>query len=299
MRKRFVIVGVIVWAGLVAGAQPLQTWVRAHWEDLARSDPAQVAARFASDAGQAVLGSPWAGFYYGAEAIERFWATFFAALGGVEELRPLMEPKAIPEANLAYAKVELRTARGPVVLHHYHTFDEEGRIRAADYAVVGLEVGGPVVDGTISEGEYERTVQEARSGVVFSWRNGLVVLFGALRSPGTGWVSVGFDPMNRMQGANFIIAAVTPAGLVIEDHFGTSPTSHRRDRRGDILEAAGTRVDGGTLVEFVIPLDSKDPEDKPLVPGKTYTVLLAHHRSSASFTVQHTARGSASITLEN
>lgn len=297
--KGFWIVGILVGIGLVGGAQSLEAWVQAHWEDLASGDPARVAARFAPDAGVAFVGGPWDGFYYGTEAIEDLWATLFAAMG-VEALHPLTEPKAIPEANLAYAQVELRTAGGPVVLWHYHRFDEAGRILASDYVgVAGLAPLGPVIDGALAEGEYRNFVRDPRSGVVFRWRNGLVVLFGALESPGSGWVSVGFDPVNRMQGANFIIAAVTPGGLVIEDHFGTSPTAHRRDRREDILDAAGARVDGGTLVEFVIPLDSGDPEDKPLVPGRTYTVLLAYHRSSPSFTVQHTARGSVRITLEN
>jgi hypothetical protein len=111
-------------------------------------------------------------------------------------------------------------------------------------------------------------------------------------------VSAGFDPVNRMQGANYIIAAVTSGGIVIEDHFGSGTTSHRRDRREDILRAAGTVSGGQTIVEFAIPLDSLDAEDKPLVPGRTYTVLLAYHRSSTSLTTLHTARGSVQITLE-
>ncbi|MBC7220980.1 hypothetical protein H5T55_05865 [Candidatus Bipolaricaulota bacterium] len=125
-----------------------------------------------------------------------------------------------------------------------------------------------------------------------------LVLFTALHSPGTGWVSAGFDPVNRMQGANYILAAVTPGGLVIEDHFGTGTTSHRRDGREDILRAAGTASGGQTVVEFAVPLDSNDPEDKLLIPGRTYTVLLAYHRSSTSFTALHTARGSVEMKLE-
>lgn len=299
MRIGIGILGVLAAVGLFGGAYPLEVWVRAHWEDLARGDPDQVAARFASDAGVAFLGGPLDGFHHGPQAIANLWSALFAVLDDVEEVHPLLEPRVIPEASLAYARVELRTARGPVILDHYHVFDEVGRIVAADYAVVnGLEPLGPTVDGLILNGEYRGSAQDARSGVVFRWRNGLVVLFGALESPGAGWVSAGFDPLNRMQGANFLLAAVTPEGILVEDHFGTSPTTHRRDRREDILAAAGKRVGGGVVVEFTIPLNSRDPEDRPLVPGQTYTVLLAYHRSSTSFTVQHTARGSVRITLE-
>lgn len=49
---------------------------------------------------------------------------------------------------------------------------------------------------------------------------------------------------------------------------------------------------------FVIPLDSADSEDKPLVPGRTYTVLLAYHRTSTSFATPHSARGSVQMKLE-
>ncbi len=154
------------------------------------------------------------------------------------------------------------------------------------------------MDGRIEAQEYARNVREPASGVEFFWRNGLVVLVGALRSPGTGWVSVGFDPVRAMQGANYIIAAVSGGQLLIEDHFGTGTTAHRKDAREDILLAAGGVEGGTTAVEFVIPLDSGDPEDKALKPGGTYTVLLAYHRSSPSFIVRHTARGSVRIQLE-
>lgn len=115
---------------------------------------------------------------------------------------------------------------------------------------------------------------------------------------GRAEVVAGFDPEFRMQGANYIIAAVTVDGLAIEDHFGTGPTSHRRDARNDVLRAAGIATGGQTVVEFVIPLDSGDAEDKPLLPGRTYTVLLAYHRTSGSFAAIHSARGSVQMELQ-
>lgn len=292
--------GTVLIAG-AAGAQPtgeeLGTWALRHWDDVGHGRLEAVSAWFAPEGGLAFLGGPGDGFYYG-EAVRKAWQAFFAAvpargfaLTGVT--------RAVPEARLVYGTLELDTAGGSVTVDSYLRFSEEGKLLGADYVLVrGPGSPGPAADGSVGEGEYRNSVQDNRSGVVLSWRNGLVVLFAALRSPGTGWVSAGFDPVNRMQGANYVIAAVTPAGLAIEDHFGTGTTSHRRDRREDVLRAGGAIVGGGTIVEFVIPLDSLDPEDKPLVPGGTYTVLLAYQRSSTSLTTLHTARGSVRIALE-
>ncbi|MCX7750262.1 MAG: DOMON domain-containing protein [Candidatus Bipolaricaulota bacterium] len=285
----------------VLGAEPtgeeLLAWALRHWDDVGAGRPEAVAAWFAPEAGVAFLGGPVDGFHYGGDVLQA-WRAFFAAvpargvaLAGVT--------RAIPEARLVYGTLELATERGPVVVDSYLRFSPEGKILGADYVLVrGLGPAGPVVDGALGEGEYRSSVQDGGSGVALSWRNGLVVLYAALRSPGTGWVSAGFDPVNRMQGANYVIAAVTSSGLAIEDHFGSGTTSHRRDRREDVLRAAGTVSGGRTTVEFVIPLDSLDPEDKALVPGRTYTVLLAYHRSSTSFTTLHSARGSVRMTLE-
>ncbi len=292
--------GTVLIAGAAVGqptGEELGTWALRHWDDVGNGRLEAVVAWFAPEGGVAFLGGPADGFHYGSDILHA-WEAFFAAvpargyaLTGVT--------RAVPEARLVYGTLELDTAGGSVTVDSYLRFSGDGKLLGADYVLVhGLGPAGPITDGSLGEGEYRNSVQDIRSGVGLHWRNGLVVLFAALRSPGTGWVSAGFDPVNRMQGANFIIAAVTPAGLAIEDHFGSGTTSHRRDRREDVLRAAGAVAGGQTVVEFVIPLDSLDPEDKPLVPGGSYTVLLAYHRSSTSLTTLHTARGSVQIALE-
>ena len=291
--------GVVAVAGLVV-AQPtgddLLGWALRHWEDLGRGDADAVAGWFAPDAGVAFMGTAWDGFYYG-EDVSAAWGEFLAGIPA-QGYSLTGVTRAIAEASLVHGSLELDVGTGTVDVESYLRFTADGKLAAADYVVRDrFEAVAPIVDGQIAEGEYPQSAQDPRSGVTLYWRNGLVVLFAALHSPGTGWVSAGFDPVNRMQGANYILAAVMPGGLLIEDHFGTGPTSHRRDAHEDILQAAGAVSGGQTIVEFVIPLDSNDPEDKPLVPGRTYTVLLAYHRSSTSFTVIHTARGSVQMTL--
>ena len=295
----FLAIGPLLLLGTVAQAQAteeeLTSWALAHWEAVGQGDAAAVATGFSPEGGVAFLGVPGLGFHRSTEVLQG-WEAFFSRFP-VQGYTLREGVRVSAPARLVYGTLELVVPGGVVAVDSYLRFGPDGKIVAADYVVTGGPAA-PAVDGTIGPGEYPQEVRDPRSGVTLFWRNGLVVLFAALRSPGTGWVAAGFDPVNRMQGANYITAAVTPGGLLIEDHFGTGPTSHRRDARNDILRAAGTVSDGQTLVEFVIPLDSGDPEDKPLLPGRTYTVLLAYHRSSTSFTVIHTARGAVQMKLE-
>ena len=123
-------------------------------------------------------------------------------------------------------------------------------------------------------------------------------LYVGLVSPGTGWAAVGFSLTHGMKGADIIIGAVTEEGLVIEDHYGSSPTSHRQDESSRITRAEGKEVEGKTTIEFAIPLASPDPNDVALTPGSEITVILAYQASSDSLTARHTKRSALTITLD-
>ena len=158
----------------------------------------------------------------------------------------------------------------------------------------------PAVDGVISQGEYPHGTNAA--GFRVFWRNDASTLRIGLVSPGTGYVAIGFDPDQRMQGANFILGAVSGGRTLVRDDYGTGPMSHEADTaiggREDILEAHGRESDGQTTLEFVIPLDSLDAADKRLVPGHAYTILVAYHTSNDSFNAKHSRRGSGEIRLD-
>ncbi len=159
----------------------------------------------------------------------------------------------------------------------------------------------PIVDGVIHTGEYAHSMEAG--GFRVYWSNDANVLRIGLSSPTTGYVAVGFDPDQRMKGANFIIGAVRNGQLVIRDDFGTGLISHGPDvdngGTDDILAAAGRELNGETTIEFIIPLDSGDPYDKPLQPGATYTILVAFQDTSDDFSVRHSQRGSGEIRLDN
>lgn len=134
-------------------------------------------------------------------------------------------------------------------------------------------------DGVIGENEYTST--EDFSGLRFWWKNDARYLYFAIEGDTTGWVAVGFDPQNRMQGANYIFGYVTADGVEIWDAYGTAPTGATHppdDELGgttDIVTFAGLEQDGVTRLEVQIPLDSGDDYDKVMVPGESYRYIIA------------------------
>jgi len=156
----------------------------------------------------------------------------------------------------------------------------------------------PMIDGVIEPHEYRHSMTDPGTGMEVHWQNDATYLYVGLVSPGTGWEAIGFDPTRKMQGANIIIGAVSEDSLVIEDHYGASPTSHREDKASQILQSAGVEAEGKTVIEFVIPLASDDPNDVSLVPGTDVTVILAYHVASDRLTARHTKRSTSSIALD-
>ena len=157
-------------------------------------------------------------------------------------------------------------------------------------------------DGVIDEGEYPHVVEAA--GVTFHWANDDQNLYAAMAAETSGWVSVGFDPEVRMQGANYVLGYVEDGEAFIQDMFGVKPAgmgSHPPDVElggsDDILAYAGREESGVTVIEFKIPLDSGDEYDKPLSPGESYDLITAVG-SGDDFDSIHVARGRGRITLD-
>lgn len=156
------------------------------------------------------------------------------------------------------------------------------------------------VDGVISDGEYPHSVEIA--GVKVYWVNDGRVLCIGLVSPGTGYVAIGFDPVERMLGANFVLGSVAEGVLTIRDDYGNAAAGHDADTTlggvDNVLSAAGHQWADQTVVEFVIPLNSGDSTDKQLRPGGAYPVLVSYNALSDDFSVRHSRRGTGRITLD-
>jgi hypothetical protein len=157
----------------------------------------------------------------------------------------------------------------------------------------------PSVDGTIKPGEYSGKVDLV--GVEVNWSTDKNALRIGLVSPGTGWVAIGLDPQLMMDKANMILGAVVDGAVVARDDVGTGLFSHGPDTsaggQDNLLAAAGREVDGKTILEFAIPLNSGDSADRPLVVGQTYKIIVAYQATSDDFSERHSRRASGEITL--
>lgn len=165
--------------------------------------------------------------------------------------------------------------------------------------VVRTSAALPSVDGTIKLGEYSGKVDLV--GVEVHWSTDKNALRIGLVSPGTGWVAIGLDPQVMMDKANIILGAVVNGAVVARDDVGTGLFTHGPDTsvggQDNLLAAAGREVDGKTILEFAIPLNSADSADRPLVVGQTYRIIVAYQATSDDFSERHSRRAAGEITL--
>jgi hypothetical protein len=157
----------------------------------------------------------------------------------------------------------------------------------------------PYLDGILVEAEYEHEMLDVETGMTVHWQHDGTLLYVGLEAPGSGWLSIGFGPERRMEGANILIAAIVDGVLTIADHYGNTQTSHRADTVDHIVQAAGSEAAGLSIVEFAIPLDSGDSEDTTLAPGDEVVIILAYHGSNDRLTARHTKRSTSSIVLDD
>lgn len=116
-----------------------------------------------------------------------------------------------------------------------------------------------------------------------------------------GWVSVGLNSRGGgMDGANMIIGYDDEGTPAFRDDAGRGRTH---------AEAAATAVDnfyfsrdkGIVVMEFAYPLSFPDGEGyniEEMLPGETYTMILALHSISDDISRQHSERGSFDFTVE-
>ena len=225
-------------------------------------------------------------------------ATGFAVFLLLPHVLPGREPVL---EGPAVVEVEPEMGEGESVAGEPATEEEAtGAVEEAEPEEAPAQAAGYSIDGVIGEDEYRHSTEVA--GVAVHWTNTATFLRVGLVAPGTGYVAIGFDPVRRMEGANFILGYVQDGKGYFRDDFGTESTAHMAviDRGGvdNIVSSAGAEWTDQTILEFVIPLDSGDEMDKPLTPGGTYTVLLAYHDLQDGFSVRHSRRGTGQIQLD-
>ncbi|MDW8045641.1 MAG: DOMON domain-containing protein, partial [Nitrososphaerota archaeon] len=160
-----------------------------------------------------------------------------------------------------------------------------------------------VIDGKIERDEYGGSYLELYPALpAIHWEHDGVIMRVGLVSPGAGWVSIGFGKKGiGMHGANIIIGYVDSEGSFhIRDHFGIG-VNHTSDvslgGKDDIIFAAGSEVDGKTIIEFIFPLNSGDVYDHSFEVGGLYGFIIAFSKFSDDFTSFHGSARSGTLDL--
>jgi hypothetical protein len=140
------------------------------------------------------------------------------------------------------------------------------------------------LDGRVTPGEYRFRWADDASKLVFEWSIVGDRLVGAVATPDTGWVAVGFGgdgPL--MYGADIVIGYVDARGAHVEDHFANTPTGHVADTalggHDDLLASAGLRTKDGTTIEFERPLTAHDTTDRPIAAGQMHVIVASSESS--------------------
>ncbi|NIP35848.1 MAG: hypothetical protein GWN18_12860, partial [Thermoplasmata archaeon] len=84
--------------------------------------------------------------------------------------------------------------------------------------------GGEGIDGVVEDGEYDFDARFAGGDYRLYWKVVGDDLQIAIRARTEGWVSLGIDPEDRMQGADMVIGWVEDGTPVVHDAYATGPT---------------------------------------------------------------------------
>ena len=149
------------------------------------------------------------------------------------------------------------------------------------------------IDGIINENEYLDNRLEPSTGINIFLEHNVTHLFIALESPARGWVAIGINtPNGGMFGANFIMASVDEDNnTIVLDMYGEGHKAPLLDTikggTNDILVFNGSQVNGVTIIEFIMPLNSSDNFDFPLAVNQSADIYFAYNIFSDDFEEQH------------
>ena len=125
-------------------------------------------------------------------------------------------------------------------------------------------------DGVISDNEYSK-MQLFGDMEVYSRVDGDKVHL-ALKAKTEGYVSIGFDPTERMKDADIVLGGVKDGKAVLLDMYSTGvtgphPPDEQQGGKNDISVFGASKKEGVTIVEFERKLVTGDSKDKPIKIG--------------------------------
>ncbi len=149
-------------------------------------------------------------------------------------------------------------------------------------------------DGIVSAGEYESSTVLDDGNVVVSWNMAADRLEAAISAKTAGWVSIGFDPVDVMDGADMVIGWMNSEGganvldCFATGAFGPHPADTDLGGKDDLTARSASEKDGITTIEFSRPKTAGDAFDKTVGNG---TNFIWAYSETDGFDDYHTKAG--------
>ncbi len=103
-----------------------------------------------------------------------------------------------------------------------------------------------------------------------------------LQAPTEGWVTIGFDDDDSIQGAYLIMGRVINGRPEVVEHFTSSPGMYRpiAELGGEILVAhvGGKESSQTTTISFSLPIGTATEYQRALLRGQSYFLIMAYSR---------------------
>lgn len=122
------------------------------------------------------------------------------------------------------------------------------------------------------------------NGMIFQWQFDEHFVHVKLSAPTTGWIAIGFNTQNELQGTNLVMGAIEHDFVNIEDRFILKPGLHKSilELGGSdaLIHRGGVEQNGISTIWFSMPLSVNDKFHHDLLDGKVYWVLLAYSQEN-------------------
>lgn len=148
----------------------------------------------------------------------------------------------------------------------------------------------PILDGHIGAREYSYHYHDEQIRMDLYWKIVQDRIYLALKSPAHGWEAISLAPIGpQMLGGDILIGYVEGDKVHVRDDFASLPTNHFSDIKlggtNDILAAAGSESEQGTIIELERKLTTLDANDRPI--GPTDLPVQLAYASEKDFSSYH------------
>lgn len=123
----------------------------------------------------------------------------------------------------------------------------------------------------------------SKNDMKVEWRYRGDRLLISMSAPTQGWVTVGFNEREGLQGAYLLMGRVTKKGAEVVEHSTLYPGNYQSFESlglaSTVADVYGAQSKTSSMLRFSIPITREGKCGKNLSPGKTIHMVLAYSQS--------------------